>query len=335
MVKGGRVAYCNGRFEDLLGYARGELADAPVEDLLPPGSIPALTIHSVDSEPLTAQERVCQVTRKNGTNIWVRRAFAEFATDDGPVRFITVIDVTDQILAERALHASRRELQQLSQCLISSQEDERRRIASELHDGIGQSLSAVKLMLQNVRADSLGQGDSRLAKPMMECVDKTQDMIEDVRRLSMALRPAIIDSAGVVLALTRLCQELKASMPGLAVHWSADVNEADVNEALKIHLFRIVQEALNNIIKHARANNVWVRLDRCDTGLRLTIRDDGVGFDPAALAGHPGGLGLTSIKQRATLHSGELTIESEPGHGTTVCAVWGDQGPMLEATGTL
>jgi PAS domain S-box-containing protein len=335
MVKGGRVAYCNARFEDLLGYAKGELADAPVEDLLPPGSIPARTVHSVDCEPLTAQERVCQFTRKNGTTIWVRRAFAEFVTDDGPIRFITVIDVTDQILAERALHASRRELQQLSQCLISSQEDERRRIASELHDGIGQSLSAVKLMLQNVRADALGQGDSRLAKPLMECVDKTQEMIEDVRRLSMALRPAIIDSGGVLLALTRLCQELKDSMRGLAVHWSTDVNEGEVDEDLKIHLFRIVQESLNNVIKHARASNVWIRLDRCDRRLRLTIRDDGVGFDPAALAGHPGGLGLSSMKQRATLHGGKLTIESEPGRGTTVCAVWGDLGAMLEATGTL
>jgi two-component system sensor histidine kinase UhpB len=95
-----------------------------------------------------------------------------------------------------------------------------------------------------------------------------------------------------------------------------------VHDALKIHVFRIVQEALNNIIRHAHPTNVWVRLDRCETGLRLTIRDDGVGFDAAEMGNAGRGLGLSSMRQRASLYSGTLTIESEHGRGTTICAIW-------------
>ena len=279
MVKQGRVAYCNRRFEELLGYRRGELADAQIEDLFPAGCSPAQIQCSVDGEPVAPLEHVCQVRRKDGTSIWLRHAEAGFFTENDHVRFITVVNVTEQIVAERAMQSSRRELQRLSHCLMSSQEEERKRISGELHDGLGQSLSAVKLMLQQVAADATGRLDGQLAAPLSACVDKTQEMIEDVRRLSMALRPAIIDSSGVVLALTRLCRELKQSVRGLAVHLTTDIEEADVQDSLKIHVFRIVQEGLNNVIKHARAANVWIQLDRSEAGLRLAIRDDGVGFD--------------------------------------------------------
>ncbi len=319
MVKQGRVAYCNRRFEELLGYARGELSNSPMEDLFPAGCSPGQAVCSVDGEVAASPEHVCQVWRKDGTTIWLRHAEAGFVTENDHVRFITVINVTDQILAEREMQASRRELQRLSRCLMSSQEDERKRISGELHDGLGQSLSAVKLMLQQVASDAAGRMDSEL---LSACVDKTQEMIEDVRRLSMALRPAIIDSSGVVLAVNRLCRELQQSLRGLAVHLTTDIEEEDVHEPLKIHVFRIAQEALNNIIKHASANNAWIQLDRYDAGLRLIIRDDGVGFAPAEIHTPTRGLGLSSMSQRASLYDGGLTIESEPGRGTTVSAIW-------------
>jgi PAS domain S-box-containing protein len=334
MVQQGRVAYCNDRFEQLLGYSRGELAGAAIEDLFPPGCRPAQTVCCVDGEPVTLHERVCQVTRKDGATIWLRRAEVGMFAENDYVQFITVINVTDQILAERAMQVSRRTLQRLSRSLISSQEDERKRIAGELHDGLGQSLSAVKLMLQNVVSDFGGQMDDRLEGQLLACVSKTQEMVDDVRRLSMALRPAIIDSGGVLLGLTRLCRELKDTMRGLEVHWTTDVEERDVDEALKIHVFRIVQEALNNVIKHSKARNVWIQLDRCDAAIRLIIRDDGVGFDPEEMEAPARGLGLSSIKQRASLYNGQLSIDSERGRGTTVCAIWGSTAAALEGPAT-
>lgn len=330
MVQQGRVAYCNSRFEELLGYGRGELAGTPADALFPPGCSAAQTACCIDGEPVTLHERVCQVTRKDGTSIWLRRAEAGMLTGTDIIQFITVINVTDQILAERAMQISGRTLQRLSRSLISSQEDERKRIAGDLHDGLGQSLSAVKLMLQNTVSDFGGRMDDRLEGRLRSCVDKTQEMVDEVRRLSMALRPAIIDSGGVLFGLTRLCGELKDTLRGLRVHWSADVEEREIDDALKIHLFRIVQEALNNVIKHARAKNVWVQVDRCGAAIRLVIRDDGVGFAPETLEAQGRGLGLSSIRQRASLYNGQSSIDSRPGEGTTICAIWGSTSALTE-----
>ncbi len=328
MVQQGRVAYCNSRFEELLGYARGELAGKPVDALFPPGCSAAQTACCIDGEPVALHERVCQVTRKDGTSIWLRRAEAGMLTGNDFIQFITVINVTDQILAERAMQISGRTLQRLSRSLISSQEDERKRIAGDLHDGLGQSLSAVKLMLQNTVSDFGGRMDECLEERLRACVDKTQEMVDEVRRLSMALRPAIIDSGGVLFGLTRLCHELKDTLRGLKVHWSADVEEREIDDALKIHVFRIVQEALNNVIKHAGAKNVWVQVDRCGAAIRLVIRDDGVGFAPETLEAQGRGLGLSSIRQRVGLYNGQLSIDSRPGEGTTICAIWGSNSAL-------
>jgi PAS domain S-box-containing protein len=322
MVTEGRVAYCNARFEELLGYARGALLGAAMQDLLPPGCLAPKVLLGPDGEPAAPQERVCEARRRDGESLWLRISEVGFVSDGEQARFVTAINVTEQILAEQAILASGRKLQSLSRCLISTQEDERKRIAGDLHDGIGQGLSLLKLMLQNLAADRRQAGDEGAADSLRACVDRTQEVIEDVRRLSMDLRPAVLDSGGILLALTRLCREVGQLKRGLAVHLETRVTESEIQEDLKIHLFRIVQESLNNVIKHAGARNVWVRLRRTDTGLKLEIDDDGVGFDLAEMEAPARGLGLSSIKQRASLHQGLLQIASEPGRGTRLCAVW-------------
>ena len=322
MVTEGLVAYCNARFEELLGYAKGDLLGVEMKDLLPPGCLAPQALLGPDGDPSPPQERVCEARRRDGTSLWLRISEVGFVTEGAQVRFITATNVTEQILAEQAIRASRHQLQRLSRCLLSTQEEERKRIAGELHDGVGQGLSVLKLMLQNLAADQAEAGDERVAGQLQASVYKTQEMIDDVRRLSMDLRPAILDSGGVLPALTRLCREVGQIKRGLAVHLETRIQESDVQDALKIHLFRIVQEALNNIIKHAGARNVWVRLHRTDCGLKLEIADDGVGFDLAQMQAPARGLGLSSMKQRASLHQGLLQITSEPGRGTTLCALW-------------
>lgn len=322
MVTGGRIAYCNHRFEQLLGYSRGELEGTPINGLLPRGWDPSNHRTPRPGDPAASQERIYQVKRRDGATVWLRRSVMGMAGRSGHLHFITVADVTDQVDAERRARRSRRKLQQLSRSLICSQEDERKRIAGELHDGVGQSLSAVKLMMQHLLTSSGDQMDEFVTGRIETCVAKTQEMIDDIRRLSMALRPAIIDTGGLLLALNRLCQELRDMVPGLKVHWSSDTTESDIEDALKIHIFRIVQEALNNVIKHAQANSVWVRLERINDTLRLCVRDDGIGFDQVETDNWTRGLGLSSIRQRIQLHYGELEILSEPGLGTTISAQW-------------
>ncbi len=322
MVKRGRVVYCNYRFEELLGYNRGELSGVPVEQLFTPDCCAAQSSAHAGQINHARPERVCRAVRADGSTLWVRRANVDFFTEGEAVQFTTVINVTDQILAEQALHASRRELQQLSRQLLSGQEDERKRIAGDLHDGIGQSLCAVKLMLRNTKTGSAVQSGEWLAGQLDACVEKTQEMIDEVRRLSMALRPAILDSGGLLLALERLCRDQKIASPWLKIHLLADVDERDIAEPLKIHLFRIAQEAMNNTVKHADAKNLWIRLKHDDQTTTLVVRDDGEGCASSVLSGPARGLGLSSMKQRAELHDGELSVASEPGRGMRIAAVW-------------
>jgi len=323
MVTEGRVSYCNAHFEALLGYAQRELLGAQLQDLLPCGCLTPDVRCGADGEPTSPQEQVCEIKRQDGASLWLRISEVGFHASGQQVRFVTVVNVTDQIVAEQAIRASRRKLQRLSRSLISSQEDERKRVAGELHDGVGQGLTVLKLMLQNLVADQVeSAGDAGVAEPLRVCVDKAQEMIEEVRRLSMDLRPAILDSGGILLALSRLTREVGEMKRGLAVHLEIGVQEPEIQGALKIHLFRIAQEALNNVVRHAKARNVWIRLYRSDMGLKLEIQDDGAGFDPRELEAPARGLGLSSMRQRARLHHGVLRITSEPGRGTTLGIIW-------------
>ena len=323
MVRGGKISYANRRFEELLGYPRGALLGASIDAVMPLARAPlALLGPTVDSDANASQQRVVQATREDGSAIWIRCSVVEPSHLADHSQYITVVDATDQIRAERAARVSRQKLQQLTGSLISSQEDERKRISGDLHDGIGQGLSAVKLMLSNLVADSRREPGEPGEAPVRMCIAKTQEMIDEVRRISMALRPSIIDTGGVLLALSRLCEEVTEVARGISVHWTSEVIERDIADTLKIHIFRITQEALNNVIKHAHASTVWVELERREGGLRLSIRDDGIGFDPGQVDGRHAGLGLSGIRQRVRLHDGEVTIESHPGKGTTIQAAW-------------
>lgn len=324
MVTEGQVSYCNARFEALLGYAEGELQGARLQDLIGSGGLAPEILGGGSQQSTSPQKRICEITRPDGVSLWLWISEAGF--DDGTgqqTRFITVTDVTERVVAEQAVLASRRKLQGLSRSLLSSQEDERKRVAGELHDGVGQGLTLLKLMLQNLEADQMEPGAADLPARLRVCIDKTQEMIEEVRRVSMALRPAILDTGGILLALQRLSREAGEMKRDLAVHLEIGVRERDIQGSLKIHLFRIVQEALNNVVKHAGARNVWIRLCRSEAGLALEIEDDGVGFDPAGLTGPARGLGLSSMKQRANLHHGDLQITSQPGQGTRLRVLWG------------
>lgn len=323
MVSEGRVVYCNARFEFLLGYDKGELQGVAVGQLLPPGCLAPGALCGPDGEPASRRERVCEAKRRDGTDLWLRVSEVDFATRGQRVQFITVTNVTEQMVAERAILASRLRLQRLSRSLISSQEDERQRIAGELHDSVGQALSLLKLMLHNLSTALVESGNGLVVEQLRACAEKTQETIDEVRRLSMDLRPAILDTGGVLLALARLSREVRQLKSGLAVHLETEVQESQVDGALKIHLFRIVQEAINNVIKHAGARNVWIRLHAGADGLTLEVADDGVGFNPAEFDACARGLGLSGMRQRASLNRGVLQITSVPGQGTTLRVVWG------------
>jgi signal transduction histidine kinase len=216
------------------------------------------------------------------------------------------------------VQTSRERLQSLSQRLIDVQELERRTIAGELHDEIGQALTIVKMNLQALHAHV----NSTLAGDRMdECITVVERALEQVRSLSLDLRPSLLDDLGLVAAL-RWYVARQARAASFALHFSADEPPSRLASVLETVCFRIAQEALTNIVRHANAREVWVQL-RCGAELCLTIRDDGVGFEPAqaeARASRGESLGLLGMRERASLSGGRLSITSAPGQGTTVAA---------------
>lgn len=225
-----------------------------------------------------------------------------------------------------ALLDSRQELQRHSELLILMQEDKRRRIALDLHDGLGQSLSLIKLSVEN-SVQLLAQGACGAAgESLRQLVARVQGTLEELRRISAELRPSMLDDLGILPALSCFLRDFQSVCAGMDVQASLDVAEHDVPRHLHITIFRIVQEAFHNIVKHAAARHVRVRLARVDQSLRLCIEDDGCGFDPQAVQRRcwPGGgaLGLLGMKERAGASGGTYDLHSACGGGTRIAASW-------------
>jgi signal transduction histidine kinase len=196
--------------------------------------------------------------------------------------------------------------------VIDGQDQERNRLSRELHDGIGQSLIAVKLQLEN--AETLNYSMMRAG------IDSAKNMIdltiEDVRRVCNALLPAALDEFGIVSTLRALCSEL-ASLAGFKAVFENEGSLDRMSKKSQVYLYRIAQETLNNIAKHARATQVIMKLVRNDNIVTLEVSDNGKGFifDPISFAHRNG---LQNMRERTHLLQGEFTINTELGHGTTI-----------------
>jgi signal transduction histidine kinase/ligand-binding sensor domain-containing protein len=213
-----------------------------------------------------------------------------------------------------ALEKRRVEQDLFARRLLESQEAERKRIAHELHDGIGQTLAVIR----NRALLGLRDGaDPALLRQMSEISTVAGEAIEEVRKVSYGLRPYQIDRLGLKRALEALVEQADASS-GIAM--AAQVGEIDSVLAPEdeIHVYRIVQEAVSNMVRHAGATMAEVEVVVRDEALELRIHDNGVGFDTASAPGGRGGLGLTGIAERARILGGRATIRSSPGQGTAV-----------------
>jgi len=247
--------------------------------------------------------------------------------NDGQVETLSTIlrDTTEQVQTAQALRESRDELRRLSGMLVTIQEDERRRIALDLHDGLGQSLSLIKLSLENAARLLAAGAAGEASASLQQLIPRVKEALFEVRRVSTELRPAILDDLGILPTLSWFFREFEAACGGIAVEKAFNVAEHEVPVPLKITLYRILQEATNNIVKHAGADRVRVRLERVDEVLHLLIEDNGCGFDPDSIEcveGEGRGLGLLSMKERASFSGGAYRLASTPGQGTRIEVSW-------------
>jgi signal transduction histidine kinase len=214
--------------------------------------------------------------------------------------------------SQDSLRASQERYRSLSRRLLEQQEQERGSLARELHDQLGQSLVAVSLNLEAIKGE-LSPASSARVPESMRAIEK---MIEQVQTLAFELRPSTLDEFGLVEAL-RLLVARHGERARVRASFTATPTDARAPVEIETACFRIVQEALSNVARHARARHVEVTLTAQDIALEVTVRDDGVGFN---VERRRTGLGLVGMGERAESAGGRLDIESAPGAGTTVRA---------------
>jgi two-component system sensor histidine kinase UhpB len=245
------------------------------------------------------------------------RSHGEVVRDEHgrPLKMVgACIDVTEHKEAEAARRAAAEKLQALTRRLVEAEEAERRRIARELHDRVGQNLSALNINLDIVLSHLKDPALTRRLEDSLKLVDGTLQSIENV----MAdLRPALLDEYGLAAALAWYGGEY-SQRTGIRVAVEALEGSAGLRPETAVALFRIAQEALNNAAKHSSAKSITVLLEEKGGELALSVRDDGRGFDPAQAP--RGRWGMTTMRERAEAAGGRLAVESSPGQGTIVRA---------------
>jgi two-component system sensor histidine kinase UhpB len=245
-----------------------------------------------------------------------------------PARLVQINDITERLRTQQTLERLNRELElsherlrALSRRLFEVQEEERRRLARDLHDDVGQALTALKIQLESVaRAGAEAAARSRVD----ECVDTVQHTLERVRQLSLSLRPPQLDDLGLAAAV-RSHLDRQARVAGLQAHFETEEAPQELAPDTETACFRVAQEAINNVLRHARARNLWVRLFTAGGRLAISVRDDGRGFDLDSVrerSANGSSLGLIGMEERMALAGGSFELRSAPGQGTTLLATF-------------
>ncbi len=218
------------------------------------------------------------------------------------------------------LRAADAKLTLLARKLVQSQEEERAWLSRELHDGTSQTLVSVKLLTESA-LDRLPAQEEKVRPVLQRALDRLNQALNNVRDISHHLRPAELDTLGLTTALRELGEEM-CTAARMSFELTAADDAAELPDAIKTTLFRVSQEALTNVLKHARAQQVHMSLEQDATGLRLCIEDDGRGFDSDAMAQHPRhGIGLRNMRERLMAVGGSLQVTSRPQRTVVVAEV--------------
>jgi signal transduction histidine kinase len=225
--------------------------------------------------------------------------------------------------AEEALKKSEKARRLLSSRILTAQEEERKRIARDLHDSTCQTLGLIKMTCEK----ALAQMDRKApaAETLETLLPSIPEAIEDIRRIIQDLRPPTLDDFGLLMTITWFCREFEETYPGIQIVEKVGLSEADIPDPLKVIIYRVLQEAMNNIAKHSKANLVSVYLHKRNGDMELTIEDNGIGFDPKSNPmENPSskGIGLGSMRERVELSGGTFSLESSPGSGTRIRVSW-------------
>jgi|GEM_PF-1126553 len=270
-----------------------------------------------------------EVTAPDGNGVIDAYDFPFTDVDGLPLILEMDIDITEYRRAEAALKERTAELADLSSQLVSAQESERRRISYDLHDNVWQTLVAIRFSIENLFSRQDKPDWAALHKKSKEVIGNILTAVGKIRSMQGDLWPYVLDDIGMLATIEWYCREFEKTHPGLTIENRVALREEDIPSEAKIVIYRIMQEAMSNVVKHSQAKHVSLLVANKDQKVEFTVVDNGIGFDleEKLIKRNPlEGLGLLSIKARTELSGGIFGIESVKGKGTTVRASWALQG---------
>lgn len=308
----GRVVAANEEVGSLLGYAPDQLVGQPVEILVPKAlrrphaEYRKGYVDAPEKRPM-GMGRELFARRRDGFEVPVEIGLSPIETDHGRYVLAVIHDISE-----------RRRLRAFGAGVLQGAEEERQRIARELHDDTAQTLAALVLRLQMARRSPDAGTRERLLRELHDDLHRAS---AGVRRILRGLRPPLLEESGLVAAVR---SHLKSALAETAVEYSLEAAEVDhlLSPDARLALYRIVQEAVSNVVRHAEATRLAVRIADDDGQVRLEVHDDGLGFDqtrPESTAGR--GLGIVGILERAAILGGKAHVGSRPGQGTDVLVI--------------
>ncbi len=299
----------------LFGYDAEEMLGESIDRLLPERFRDAHVqhidsfSHTHESARRMAQQREVYGLRKDGTEFPAEANISKLAIEDKMIFTVTLRDITGRLRTER-------QLQSLTGELMAAQEEERRRIARELHDDINQRLALLAIDLATLLSRPTTMTD-QARETVRSMAQRLAEISNDVRRMAYQFHPSILDDLGLTAALKQLADEWSAKTGVKTVIVQEDIADPLPRDIASC-VYRIAQESLANIMKHARATRVELELTCDDQEVTLSIQDSGVGFDLKDIQAHHPGLGLVNMRERVRSVQGRLAIQSEPGRGTHI-----------------
>ena len=314
----GRIVMANPATEKMLGYAQSELIGQSIELLVPEKFREGHAAYrdGYFGNPQTRPMgfgRDLQARKKDGSVLDVEIGLSYIRSGQETLGVAFVSDISKRKADERAIHKQREELRTLAGRLMTAQDDERRRIARDLHDDLSQKLAYLAMDLGKLANKPTSQ---EMLDSLRGLQRRAGDAAESVRHISHQLHPSILDDIGLEAALEQYCEEFE-ERSGIRTHFSSRNVPDSLPPEVASSMYHIFQESLRNVSKHSEAETVYVTLEFTDSVLRLMVRDEGVGLPESRLKAG-GGIGMIGMRERAHLVNGTVSIESQVGEGTEV-----------------
>ena len=309
------------------GYTHEEFLNRTFADIGLEGTREQLIqeVEAVRRNGAGVKKGILQHVKKSGEVIFVDIAWHSISYKDQPAILVLANDVTERILLENELNEQRVNRQrQITEAVIVAQEKERTEIGKELHDNVNQILGASNLYINTAMTDD--EMRQELLERSTELVSKA---INEIRKISKSLITPGLREIGLIESIEDVIDDMKFAKEDLLIELDLqNISEEQIEDRRKLTVFRIVQEQLNNIVKHARATRVLIRLSMEGLNIVVTVADNGVGFD---VSRHRKGVGITNIISRTELFNGKVDIQSQPGEGCTLSVSLPTEPPATAA----